>query len=189
MNAISLETPHLRLRPWQESDQEAFAAMNADPEVMLHFPAPLNRTESDGLMDRFVNHFETHGWGRWAVEERETGKLLGFCGLATVPFQTTFTPAVEIGWRFAREYWGKGYAFKAAQAALRDGFERLHLPEIVSFTVPANVRSYRLMQRLGMQPGNNFEHPKLAVGHPLREHVLYRITRSQFEKDWADQVH
>ncbi|WP_420156143.1 GNAT family N-acetyltransferase [Siphonobacter sp.] len=183
MNAFSLQTPRLHLRTWQADDQEAFAAINADPEVMLHFPALLNRTESDGLMDRFINHFETHGWGRWAVEERETGKLLGFCGLAIVSFQTPFTPAVEIGWRFARDYWGKRYAFEAAHAAMRDGFERLHLPEIVSFTVPANVRSYRLMQRLGMQPGENFEHPKLPVGHSLREHVLYRITRSQFEEN------
>lgn len=150
--------------------------MNADPDVMQHFPACLNRAESDALIERINRHFSATGWGLWALEMPEIASFIGFCGLQTVSFNAHFTPAVEIGWRLARPYWGQGYAFEAAQAALAFGFDVLQLPEIVSFTIPANTRSWQLMQRLKMTHNlaDDFEHPGLPQRHSMRYHLLYR---------------
>lgn len=176
-----LSTQRLLLRPWRAEDAAPFAALNADLEVMRHFPARLSRLESDALIERIVYHMETNGWGLWAIEAPNVAPFIGFCGLWTVSFEAPFTPAIEIGWRLARPYWHKGYAFEAAQAAMNFGFETLGLDEIVSFTIPANVRSWRLMERLGMthNPADDFLHPRLPEGHPMRPHVLYRKTREQ----------
>lgn len=172
----SIQTPRLLLRPWRESDAEPFARLNADAVVMEHYPARLTRAESDGQMDRIAQRVAANGWGLWAVEMPGVVSFMGYCGLMPVPFDAPFTPAVEIGWRFDRPYWGQGYAFEAARAAITFGFDTLGLPEIVSFTIPANVRSWRLMERLGMthDPANDFEHPSLPKGHPMRPHRLYR---------------
>ena len=161
------------------ADREPFAAMNADPEVMEHFPAPLTRDESDALVDRIEAGFDEQGWGLWALEERESGAFLGFTGLNRPGFDAHFTPAVEIGWRLARPAWGRGYASEAARAAAAFAFETLALDELVSFTAVANVRSQRVMQRIGMtrDPADDFDHPALPAGHPLRRHVLYRLAR------------
>ncbi|WP_338873884.1 GNAT family N-acetyltransferase [Spirosoma sp. SC4-14] len=176
-----IHTPRLVLRPWQPADAEPFAAMNANPEVMKHFPARLSRLESDAMIERMVYHMDVNGWGLWSIEAPNIAPFIGFCGLWTVSFEAPFTPAVEIGWRLARPYWGKGYAFEAAQAAMNFGFETLGLDEIVSFTIPANIRSWHLMERLGMthNPADDFEHPRLPEGHPMRWHVLYRKTHEQ----------
>jgi RimJ/RimL family protein N-acetyltransferase len=167
------------LRAWNDADLAPFAAMNADVEVMQHFPAPLTRTESDQLAARVRAHFARYGYGAWVVEIPGVMPFAGCVGLLHVGFDAHFTPAVEISWRLVRAAWGQSYAAEAAQCALHYGFETLQLPEVVSFTVPANLRSQAVMQRLGMhsKAEDNFAHPKLPAGHPLSEHVLYRISR------------
>jgi RimJ/RimL family protein N-acetyltransferase len=167
----------LRLREWRESDREPFARMNADPRVMEFFPSVLSRQESDHLADRIETHFRRHGFGAWAVELGQTAEFIGFTGLAIPDFKAPFMPAVEIAWRLTPEAWGRGLATEAARAAARHGFEALRLQEIVAMTVPANTRSRRVMEKLGMtrDAGDDFDHPNLAEAHPLRRHVLYRL--------------
>ena len=177
-----LTTARLRLRQWREEDLAPFAALNADPQVMEFFPKVLTRAESDVVAGRIRDHFARHGFGLWAVEAPGVVDFMGFVGLAVPSFEAHFTPCVEIGWRLAREHWGHGYATEAATAALAFGFGDRALEEIVAFTVPANIPSRRVMGRLGMRrlPSDDFEHPAIADGHPLRSHVLYRLRRA----DW-----
>ena len=170
----TIETPRLILRRWTESDREPFFRINSDPRVMEFFPACLTREESDGLIGRAEVHFEKHGFGPFAAELRETGELAGFVGLFVPEFEAYFTPCVEIGWRLGAAYWNRGLATEGAEAALRFAFERLGLREIVSFAVPANRRSIRVMEKVGMTYDGEFEHPRLPEGHPLQRHVLYR---------------
>jgi RimJ/RimL family protein N-acetyltransferase len=179
-----LRTDRLLLRRWRDSDREPFAALNADPEVMEHFLAPLTCEESDAFRDSVEAHFRQHGFSMWAVEVVSTGSFAGFVGLLVPRFQAHFTPAVEIGWRLARQQWGHGYASEAARAALAFGFEEVGLEEIVSFTAPQNVRSRRVMERLGMtrDPADDFDHPFMPEGHRLRRHVLYRLSRGSFQQ-------
>jgi RimJ/RimL family protein N-acetyltransferase len=179
----SLTTDRLLLRQWTGADREPFAAMNADPAVMEHFPAPMTREQSDGLVDRIIEGWDTHGFGLWALEVRETGRFIGFTGLSVPRFEAHFTPAVEVGWRLSKDAWGNGYATEAARAALGDGFGPAGLAEILSFTSTTNVPSQRVMQRIGMShdPADDFDHPRLEKGHRLQRHVLYRISRAQWE--------
>jgi RimJ/RimL family protein N-acetyltransferase len=180
---VGLDTPRLRLRRWRDSDRDPFAALNADPAVMEHFPSALDRAASDALAARADRRFAEQGFGLWALEVRATGRFIGFTGLTSPDWDAPFTPAVEVGWRLARDAWGHGYATEAARASLADGFARLPVDEIVSFTVPANRRSRRVMEALGMghRPEDDFDHPALPVGHPLRRHVLYRLPRPAAE--------
>jgi RimJ/RimL family protein N-acetyltransferase len=175
-----LQTARLLLRHWRDTDYAPFASLNADPEAMRYFPAPLSRTESDALADRIRTSLDENGWGLWAVEVGRNGEFAGFVGLAEPGFEAHFIPAVEIGWRLLPATWGNGYATEAARAALAFGFGALALDEIVSMTTPANTRSLRVMTRLGMtrDPEDDFQHPRLPPGHPLRPHVLYRLSRS-----------
>ena len=175
----SLRTERLLLRRWREADRAPFAALNADPEVMEHFPAPLSREESDAFVDRIEAFWAEYGFGLWAVERLDTGQFIGFDGLSMPSFEAQFTPCVEVGWRLAREHWGHGFATEAARAAMADGFDRLGLDEIVSFTATTNVRSMAVMERLGMtrDPRDDFDHPRVPEGHRLRRHVLYRLRR------------
>jgi RimJ/RimL family protein N-acetyltransferase len=154
--------------------------MNADPRVTEFLPTPLSREASDALVARVEAHFERHGFGLWAVEIPGVTPFAGFVGLSTPPFEAPFQPCVEVGWRLSPETWGKGYATEGARAALEYGFATVGLEEILSWTVPANTRSRRVMEKLGMthDPRDDFDHPLLPVGHPLRRHVLYRIKRS-----------
>lgn len=174
----SLRTSRLLLRPWRVQDREPFAALNADAEVMRHFPAPLDRAASDALADRIAGRLDAHGWGLWAVEV--DGRFAGFTGLNPVPEAVrdlvAGCPSTEIGWRLARWAWGRGYATEAATAALTHGFAALGLPEVVSFTARGNDRSRAVMERLAMthDPADDFDHPAIAPGHPVRGHVLYR---------------
>ena len=172
-----LETPRLILRGWRESDREPFATMCADPLVMRHFPAQLSRVECDRMVDSIAAHFDRHGFGLHAVEVRETGAFAGFIGLTVPTFQAHFTPGVEIGWRLAVAYWNRGFATEGAREVLRYAFDVLALREVVSFTVPANFASRRVMEKLGMSrdEADDFDHPNLPEGHPLRRHVLYRL--------------
>lgn len=179
MDGPQLQTPRVLLRRWREADREPFAAINADPEVMELFPAPLRHHESDELLDAIEAGFEREGFGLWALEVKEGGELAGFTGLAVPTFEAPFTPTVEVGWRLARWAWGRGYATEAGRAALAYAFGELGLAEVVSFTTLANTRSRAVMERLGMSrdPAGDFEHPRIAAGDPLRPHVLYRISR------------
>ncbi|MFJ4194769.1 GNAT family N-acetyltransferase [Pseudomonas sp. NPDC089534] len=179
---LELESARLRMRQWQDGDLPAFAAMCADPQVMRYFPAPLTRLESASMIGRVRGHFAEHGYGLWALERKDTGQFIGFTGLGVVGFDAPFTPAVEIGWRLAKEHWGLGYASEAAWTALRCGFDRVALNEVVSFTSQANLPSQKVMQAIGMHhaEADDFDHPRLDDGHPLRRHVLYRISREQW---------
>ncbi len=174
-----IRTPRLLLRSWRDADLPAFAALNADPEVRRWFPGTLTRAESDAQAARLQAHIAAHGFGFWAVEVPGVAPFVGFVGLVHVPFPAPFTPAVETGWRLAREHWGRGYATEAARAALAHGFGPLALPEVVAFAVPGNRASRRVMERIGMghDPADDFDHPGMPEGTPLRRHVLYRAVR------------
>jgi ribosomal-protein-alanine N-acetyltransferase len=173
-----LETERLVLRRWRPDDRGPFAAMNADPEVMEYLGPLLTRDESDALVERIEAQFDELGYGLWAVQVRETGVFIGFTGLALQTFPAHFTPAVEVGWRLARPAWGHGYASEAARAAVTYGFHA-GLDEIVSITSTTNLRSQRVMQRIGMtrDPDDDFVHPNRPPGDALAPHVLYRIRR------------
>lgn len=169
----SLETPRLLLRPWRDTDLEPFAAMNADPRVMEFFPALLDRAQSDALAARIRGFMADNGWGLWALELKESGEFLGFTGLARPVFHHTFTPCVEVGWRIAAVHWGHGYVPEAAAACLDFGFRELGLAEIVSFTSAVNLRSIRVMEKIGLEKRGEFGHPNISEENPLRRHVLY----------------
>jgi RimJ/RimL family protein N-acetyltransferase len=185
-----LHTSRLRLRRWRPEDRKPFAMMNADLRVMKHFPATLTQEESDVFVARVEAAFEQQGFGLWAVEVADVTPFAGFIGLAVPPFETHFTPCVEIGWRLAADYWNRGYATEGARAALTFGFDVLQLDEIVSFTVPSNTESRRVMEKIGMSrnPADDFDHPSLPEGHPLRRHVLYRSSRKQTRRAIARSV-
>lgn len=163
------------------SDREPFVQLNADPRVMEFFPALLTPDESISMIDRIEAHFDTHGFGLYAAEARLDHTFLGFIGLNVPNFDAPFTPCVEIGWRLAAEYWGRGLATEGARAVSEYGFQQLGLNEIVAFTVPSNTRSQRVMQKLGMKhdPADDFGHPRLPTDHLLHRHVLYRLIRSE----------
>jgi RimJ/RimL family protein N-acetyltransferase len=178
-----LRTDRLWLRRWSLDDRVSFARLNSDPRVVEFLPGALSREESDALADRIEDHFERHGFGLWAVEIPGITRFAGFIGLSIPHFEAPFTPCIEIGWRLDAEHWDSGYATEGARGALAFGFNSLHVEEIVSFTVPANVRSRRVMEKIGMThtPSDDFEHPLLPEGHSLRRHVLYRIGRARFD--------
>lgn len=179
-----MTTARLLLRRWQPQDREAFARLNADPRVMEFFPSTLSRDESDQLADRIESHFGQQGFGPYAAELLDERAFIGYIGLAIPRFEAHFTserrPCVEIAWRLAAEYWGRGLATEGARAVVEHAFGELGLSELVSFTVPANVRSRRVMEKLAMvhDPAEDFDHPELPAGHPLRRHVLYRLRNS-----------
>jgi RimJ/RimL family protein N-acetyltransferase len=170
-----LSTARLSLRHWRAADAPAFAALSADPEVMQFMPARLTRAQSEAFARQAQAQLAQRGFGLWAVEVREERPFIGYVGLSPVGFVASFTPAVEIAWRLERASWGCGYATEAAREVLRFAFEDLGLPEVVAFTVPANLRSRAVMQRLGLRYEADFEHPRLPAGHALRPHRLYRL--------------
>ncbi|MCY7335377.1 MAG: GNAT family N-acetyltransferase [Chamaesiphon sp.] len=181
---IEFETDRLYLRQWIEADRAPFARLSADPRVMEFLPSILDRASSDGMVDRLQALIAERGWGMWAVEAKADRQFIGFVGLHIPKADLPFSPCVEIGWRLAFEYWGQGYASEAARGALQVGFEQLYLPKIVSFTAIVNRRSRLVMERLGMnRESETFEHPSLPVGHPLREHYLYRLSMEKWRWD------
>ena len=179
MTGTELRTARRVLREWRDSDRAPFAALNADPAVMEFYPSTLTTAESDALVDRIVARFD-EGVCLWAVEVPGEAPFIGYVGLAPATFEAHFTPTVEVGWRLAHEYWGRGYAPEAARAAMTDGFGRMALDEIVSFTSALNLRSRRVMEKLGMHcdAADDFDHPSVPEGNRLRRHVLYRLGRS-----------
>ena len=175
---MQLVTQRLTLRPWQESDRAPFAAMSVDPDVMRHLTSIPTVDAANAWIDRQIAHEAQHHFCFWAVADRVSGTFLGAVGLLHVSYEAPFTPAVEVGWRFARHAWGHGYATEAALASLRFGFEHAGLTEIVANAGRSNLASHRVMQKLGMtrDPLDDFDHPRLPVGDPLRRQVLYRIS-------------
>ncbi|MGA2538662.1 MAG: GNAT family N-acetyltransferase [Terracidiphilus sp.] len=176
----SLTTGRLTLRRWRPSDRDPFRALNADPRVMEFFPALLTAEETDAGIARIERHFDQHRFGLYAAELAETRTFIGFIGLSVPAFEAPFMPAVEIGWRLAHEYWGRGLATEGARAVVQHAFGALELPSLVSFTSTANLRSRRVMENIGMihDQAADFDHPHLPEGHPLQRHVLYRLSRS-----------
>lgn len=174
---IEPTTPRLLLRRWRRDDLAPLARMHADAQVMRYLPGPLGMAESEAFATDCQAFLLERGWGTWALEHRPSGAFVGLAGLAEVPQGFRFAPGVEIRWRLARAFWGGGLATEAARAALDVGFGTLGLSHIHAFTALCNTRSQALMQRLGMQRVEEFEHPRLAAGHPLRRHVLYTATR------------
>jgi RimJ/RimL family protein N-acetyltransferase len=179
-----IRTDRLLLRRWRESDRQPFAAMNADPAVMEHMQGVLPRDRSDAFVDRIERHWDEDGWGLWAVEVPGVAPFIGFVGLW--PADYVAEGMVEVGWRLARDHWGHGYATEAAREALRFGFTDVGLTEIVSFTVPQNVRSRRVMERIGLvrDPSGDFAHPRVdpAAYPQLVPHVLYRLGREEWRR-------
>ncbi len=180
-------TERLLMRRWRPADSEPFAAINADPQVMELLPGTLSRAESDAYIEGIEDSFERRGYGLWALELRASGELIGLTGLNRVAFGAHFTPAVEVGWRLAKSVWGHGYASEAGRAALRFGFERVRLGEIVSMTTTLNLRSQAVMERIGMhrEQADDFVHP-LALREHLRAHVLYRLSAERWVTQTAD---
>ncbi|QYF72618.1 GNAT family N-acetyltransferase [Cryobacterium sp. PAMC25264] len=172
---FELHTQRLLLRRWLPSDRAPFALLNADAEVMRYFPARLDRAQSDGLAARADALFDVYGYGLWALERLDTGEFIGFTGLAPMPEGVPGAGGVEVGWRLAPSAWGHGFATEAATAALRFGFETMELTEVNSITAVVNIRSRKVMERLGMRPAGEFDHPRLAPGSALRRHVRYRL--------------
>ena len=185
-----MTTERLILRRWRQSDREPFARLNADARVMEFMPGILSEQESNSLAERIEVHFKQHGFGLYAAELRCNGSFIGYVGLSVPSFHAAFTPCVEIGWRLAADYWGQGLATEGAREVVRYGFEVLDLSELVSFTVPANTRSIAVMKKLGMSndPKGDFDHPRLPAGHPLRRHVLYRLSRSAWRSTAPDSA-
>ncbi|HSK94074.1 MAG TPA: GNAT family N-acetyltransferase [Candidatus Angelobacter sp.] len=177
-----IRTERLLLRRWRAADRGPFATMNADPAVMEHMQGVMSRERSDDFVDRIEAHWEEHGWGLWAVEVPGVAPFIGYVGLW--PADYVAPGMVEVGWRLAREHWGHGYATEAAREALRFGFIEVELEEIVSFTVPQNVRSVRVMERIGLrrETSGDFDHPRVdGVAYPeLVHHVFYRLRREEW---------
>lgn len=180
--APRLITERLILRGWRESDRAPYAQLNADRQVREFFPDLPTAAQSNAQIAVFEDHFAQHGFGMWALERRDGGELIGFTGMDLVTYDAPFAPAVEIAWRLARHAWGHGYASEAAREVLRFGFTELELGAVVAVTVPANVRSRAVMERIGMSrdPREDFDHPDIAQGHPLRRHVLYRLRAGEW---------
>ena len=178
-----MRTRRLLMRRWLPGDRAPFAALNADPEVMAHFVKPLDRAASDAFVDKIEAAFEANGFGLWALERLDTAEFIGFAGLSVPKFSAPFTPAVEVGWRLCRTAWGQGFATEAGRQALAVGFGEHRLAEIVSFTATGNAASRAVMRRLGMRhdEADDFDHPAIPAGHPLRRHVLYRVSRADVE--------
>ena len=181
--ASSLPTARLLVRPWADADKPAYAALNADPAVMEHFPATLTTAQSDEMVDRLVARWDEVGYGGWAVERLDSGEVAGMVVLSSPSWDAWFTPCVEIGWRFATQHWGHGFATEAARAVADWAFANVDLPndELVSFTTVQNGRSRRVMEKLGFthDPDDDFDHP-LLDGWVESRHVLYRMSRERW---------
>jgi ribosomal-protein-alanine N-acetyltransferase len=177
-----LTTARLRLRPWRDEDLEPYAALNADPRVRQFFPSLQTYQEGADSMQYIRDHFQRRGFGLWAVEVIGGAPFIGFIGLSVPSFDAPFMPCVELGYRLAFEHWGHGYATEGSRATVAFGFATVGLPEIVAMTAVGNERSRRVMERLGMRrsPVDDFEQPNILAGHPLRRHVLYRLTITEW---------
>jgi len=179
---IRLETPRLILRDWEDKDLDPMYALNQDPKVMEYFPTLPDWLTTQRFIVGNQQQMQQHGFSFYAIELKATHEFIGFVGLNNVDFIPTLSATVEIGWRLSAAHWGNGYATEAAKRVIKHAFEDLHLNEVVAFTVPNNLRSRRVMEKVGLLPApeHDFGHPKVAEGHPLRQHVLYCITKKEY---------
>ena len=178
-----LHTKRLLLRQWGEEDLPSFSQMSRDKDVMEFYPKLLTKEESDNMARTIQSLITERGWGLWAVEIPNQEAFIGYVGLHVPKDNLPFSPCVEIGWRLAKEHWGKGYATEAATECLRYAFFELDLDEVVSFTTLLNLRSQKVMQKIGMSnTKNNFLHPNIEATHPQCEHVLYKISKPDWVK-------
>lgn len=179
---IIIETERLYLRTWETSDVQPYWAINQDPKVIEFLPGPMTMEAVNQFIVAKNQQQAERGFTLWATELKATRELIGFVGLNYTNWEAHFTPAVEVGWRLGSRYWGNGYATEGAEAALEFGFNTIGLNEIVSFTVPMNNRSLRVMEKIGLRydPKDDFRHPKLALDHPLSQHVLYRLKKADY---------
>ena len=177
-----VQTERVGLRRFQDSDLDSFFQLNSDPQVMEFLPKLLSRDECADYMRRINNKIDEQGFGFWAAENLVESELMGFVGITRVSFEADFVPAVEIGWRLARRWWGQGFATEAAIGVLDFAFQEARLSEVVSFTAMQNEKSFRVMERIGMTRERQFEHPLLEAGHRLRSHWLYRISKAQHQR-------
>lgn len=177
-----IETERLILRTWRKEDAQTYFQINEDPKVAEFVRGPLTMEQINDFITAVNKQQEKHGYTLWAVQLKETGELMGFIGLNYTDWEAHFTPAVEVAWRLGSQYWGKGYATEGAKASLDYGFKQCGLKEIVSFTVPLNIRSIRVMEKIGLKRDMNgdFVHPKLSADHPLSQHILYRLTANEY---------
>lgn len=175
---IIIKTERLVLRNWRDSDIAPFFELNQDPKVFEFLGKPLTLIETFQFIKNKANQQDERGYTIWATEIKETGELIGYIGLNYTSFEEHFTPAVEVGWRLGSKYWGKGYATEGAKASLDYGFNKCELKEIVSFTVPANVRSIQVMERIGMKRDLNGDFERHGFGEHLTHHILYRTCSS-----------
>ncbi|MEO7530298.1 MAG: GNAT family N-acetyltransferase [Sediminibacterium sp.] len=173
---IFIETERLYLRQWKPTDAATYIAMNHDQHVMEFFPATLTETQSLDHMNRMISQIDEKGYGLFAVETKADHSFIGFTGFSHPTFDAYFTPCIEIGWRLVESYWNKGFATEAAEACLNFGFKKLALTDIYSFTFVDNIRSEKVMQKIGMKKEGEFDHPLLA-GHYLQKHILYKISK------------
>lgn len=175
MSEIFIETPRLILRHWQGSDHDPFIKLNKDAVVAEFFPSAFTAEETLAQIERFTRHIDDHGYGLFAVERKDNGNFIGFTGLSQPRFESWFTPCIEVGWRLSKANWNLGFATEAAKACLKFGFEKLGADKIYSFTAATNLRSEKVMHKIGMAKVGNFDHPSLTDAHVLKPHVLYRI--------------
>jgi len=177
-----MTTERLILRSWKDSDYLPFFKINSDPDVMEFFPELLSHEESDEMATEIQRRINKNGWGFWAVEEKKSQMFIGFVGLNQPTYKLPFNPCIEVGWRLSKKFWGLGYATEAAKSALGYAFDILLLNKVVAFTPVSNKRSRAVMGRLGMiDSRKNFSHPQVPVNSKLKEHVLYKITREQWQ--------
>lgn len=176
IETATIETKRLVLRRWRDSDRSTFHILNRDPIVMATIGPVMNRSDSDGFMDRIERRFDEHGYGLWCVDLN--GEAIGFTGF----MKPWFREGVEIGWRMRSECWGHGYAPEAARACLQHGFDDLGFEEVISFTAASNSNSRRVMDKIGLirDVDGDFVHPSVPEGNPLQLHVLYRLTAAQY---------
>ena len=178
---IEIHTERLLLRQWRKEDLPIFARLNADPVVMEYYPDILSTEESNTMAEKLETLISKRGWGFWAVETRDHKSFIGFVGLHTPIYELPVSPCIEVGWRLAKEYWGRGYATEAAKASLDIAFRKLDLLEVYSFASVSNIKSRAVMERLNMlNTGSNFDHPIIPENSPLREHVLYKIDKQRW---------
>ena len=176
-----ITTERLLLRTWRDDDAEPLARMHESPEMMRFLGGPMTRTQTDEMLARIRKHWNDRGFGVFALEHEST--LAGMCGILVPRWESRFQPCVEILWRLRPDLWGRGLVTEAARAALKDGFETHGFEEVLAFTIPANERSWRVMERLGMKrsPEDDFDHPLVDEGDPHRRHMLYRLKRPSAE--------
>ncbi len=181
--AYIFKSERLGFRNWTQEDLPEFAKINADPDVMEHFPKPMTEEGTAAYIDRLINHYATNGFNYFATEVLESGEFIGFIGLAYQDYQSDFTPAVDIGWRLKKRAWGKGYATEGAKKCLEWAFNELNLENIISTCTEKNAKSENVMKKIGMKKIGEFNHPKLKDYPEYEQCLCYGISKSQWQQN------